>query len=233
MDLQKSRIIFSIIIPVLHESARINYLIKHLNELDSKNISEIIVVDGCEKKDTIKSVKDKNVKLITSKKGRAKQMNEGAKIANGEILIFLHADTELPPNAFGKIDEFIKKGKCVAGAFKLLINSDRFIFKIISKLISIRSVITRVPYGDQAIFVRKDYFQQIGGFRNIQLMEDIDLMKRIKRYGDRICIIPEHVCTSARRWEKEGILRCTFRNWMIRFLYYLGVSPSRLIKFYK
>ena len=230
---KQNEVKFSIIIPVLHEAPRINYLIKHLRELEGNNQLEIIVVDGSEERDTIKAIKDNDVISLVSERGRGKQLNKGAEIANGKILIFLHADTKLPLNALKEIEKLIEKRNYVAGAFKLCIDSEKIIFKIISKLISIRSLITRIPYGDQAIFIRKNYFQQIGGFKDIVLMEDLELMKRIKKRGDRICIIPECVCTSARRWEKEGVLCCTFRNWMIRFLYYFGISPDKLIKFYK
>ncbi|MCK5255532.1 MAG: glycosyl transferase family 2, partial [Deltaproteobacteria bacterium] len=92
---------------------------------------------------------------------------------------------------------------------------------------------TRIPYGDQIIFLRKDYFNKIGGYKEIPLMEDVELMQRIKRQGDKICILTDKVVTSPRRWEKEGIIFCTLRNWIILTLYMIGISPSKLAKYYK
>ena len=123
-------------------------------------------------------------------------------------------------------------GKYVGGAFDLKIGSDRFIFKIIGNLASLRSRLTRIPYGDQAIFIRRDYFRTIGGYKDVPLMEDVELMQRIKRQGDKIFILKEKVITSPRRWEREGVLYCTLRNWIITILYFIGVSPDRLVKFY-
>jgi hypothetical protein len=98
---------------------------------------------------------------------------------------------------------------------------------------SLRSRITRIPFGDQAIFIRKAYFQKLGGFKDIPLMEDLEIMQRIKKKGDKICIIRCKVLTSPRRWEKEGILRCTLRNWLLQVLYFFGVPPYKLAKWYK
>jgi len=168
-----------------------------------------------------------------AQRGRARQMNKGAVHAGGKILLFLHADTLLPEGALQRISALMEKGAVVAGAFELGIDSARPVFRIIEKAASLRSRILRIPYGDQAIFIRKDYFRALGGFREIPLMEDVELMRRIKKAGDRISIIPEKVKTSPRRWEKEGILFCTLRNWTLISLYFLGVSPERLAKFYR
>ena len=113
------------------------------------------------------------------------------------------------------------------------IQSGRRVFRLIETGASLRSRITRVPYGDQAIFIRKDYFESIGGFSEIPLMEDVELMRRIKKGGGRIFIIPQKVMTSPRRWEKEGIVYCTLRNWTLITLYFLGVPPEKLTAFYK
>jgi hypothetical protein len=104
---------------------------------------------------------------------------------------------------------------------------------VIGTLSSFRSRLSRIPFGDQALFIRKEYFNRIGGYKEIPLMEDVELMRRIKRTGDKIWIIPERVMTSARRWEREGVIYCTFRNWTLQILYLLGVSPDKLARFYK
>jgi len=122
------------------------------------------------------------------------------------MFIFLHADTELSPHAVERIGSFIEKRQYVAGAFDLGIRSERIIFKAIAAIASLRSRLSRIPFGDQALFIRREYFDKIGGFKEIPLMEDIELMRRIKKSRDKIWIIPERVMTSPRRWEKEGVI---------------------------
>ena len=159
-------------------------------------------------------------------------MNAGAATAHGEILIFLHADTKLPDNALGKISRVLQDERYVGGAFDLGIDSRRLFLKYISARASLRSRLNRIPYGDQAIFIRKDYFDQIGRFKDIPLMEDVDLMRRIKKDKKKIYILSDKVMTSARRWERDGALYTTLRNQILIALFYLGVSPYRLAKYY-
>lgn|SRR5574341_362041 len=223
----------SIIIPVLNESEGINDAIGRLRSIVSGNEAEIIVVDGDPAGSTINALKDKRVIKTLSGKGRAIQMNKGAALASGRILLFLHADTMLPQNALVSITKYMKDGRFVAGAFDLGIQTNRKIFKITERYVALRTRLTKVPFGDQAIFIRREYFDRIGGFKPVPIMEDFELMSRIKKRGDRIRIIPEKAMTSARRWEKEGVLYATFRNWMLQLLYLAGVSPERLSRFYK
>ena len=223
---------FSIIIPVLHESERMHFLIDHLTNLECNEGREIIVVDGSHDKDTIAAIKDKDVVKLSSGKGRARQMNAGASAARGEILIFLHADTELPAHAFAQIDSIMKGNRYVAGAFSLGIRSEKFALRVLARVASLRCRITRIPYGDQTIFIRRDYFMRIGGYRELPLMEDVELMRRIKRRGNKVCILPDRVTTSARRWEQEGFIYCLLRNMTLFILYIMGVSPETLTRFY-
>jgi rSAM/selenodomain-associated transferase 2 len=225
--------LFSVIIPVLHESESINTLIKNLSEIPTPSTIELIVVDGSELQDTINAIHATNVICLVSAEGRARQMNAGASVAHGDVLVFLHADTIVPSNAFSCMEASLTDKQVVGGAFDLGIRSNRFIFKVIGKIASLRSRFTRIPYGDQTIFIRKAYFHAIGGYREIPLMEDVELMQRIKRRGDTICILSEKVSTAPRRWEREGIIYCTLRNWFVIMLYVLGVSPQRLVNFYK
>jgi len=224
---------FSIIVPVFHEGEKVNELIVHLHQLDPKKNLEIIVVDGSLERDTLGAIDSNHVIKISSEKGRAKQMNAGASVAKGEILIFLHADTELPIRALKKINAFLEPKEYVGGAFDLGIKSDKLIFKVIGVLASLRSRLNRIPFGDQAIFIRREYFNQIGGYKEIPLMEDVELMRRIKKSGSKIWIFHDRVMTSPRRWEKEGVIYCTLRNWTLQTLYFLGVSPDKLIRFYE
>ena len=223
---------FSIIIPVLNESSIINQTIEHIYGICSGFNVEVIVVDGDPEGGTISSIKKKEVITLLSPVGRGKQMNKGASVACGDILLFLHTDTELPENAFRLSSSQMGKEKYVGGAFDLGIQSDRFVFRLIENMVYIRSRLTRIPYGDQAIFIKKDCFKKMNGYKAIPIMEDVELMKRIKRMGHKIAIIPQKVKTSPRRWEKEGVLYCTLRNWLLIGLYFLGCNPQKLVRFY-
>jgi hypothetical protein len=130
------------------------------------------------------------------------------------------------------IGQTLQSGDYVAGAFDLGIDSHRLAFRVIEKIACWRSRLTRIPYGDQAIFIRRDYFRSMGGFQDIPIMEDVDLMRRIKKKGGKIHILRDRVKTSARRWEKEGILYGTLRNWLLVSLFCAGVKPERLARFY-
>ena len=223
---------FSIIVPVLNEQGQINSFIEKIKDQDFDGYYEIIIVDGDPQCGTINAITDNSVLCITSTRGRGRQMNAGAAAACGEILIFLHADTTLPDNALRKISQTLQDQGFVGGAFDLKIDSDRLLLKYISARASLRSRWNRIPYGDQAIFIREKYFNQIGGFKDIPLMEDVDLMRRIKKDGKKIVILPDKVTTSARRWENEGALYTSMRNLIFVRLFYIGISPHKLAKYY-
>ena len=227
------KVTFSIIVPALHESDKINSLVEHLEGLERSRDAEMIVVDGNPNGDTIQAIGSDRVKKMVAPKGRAQQMNGGASMAKGEILIFLHADTELPRNALKTINSAMAQGRYVGGAFQLDFNSEKIRFRMLARLASLRCLLTRIPYGDQAIFIERDYFSALGGYKDIPIMEDVELMRRIKRKGDKICIVPEKVKTSPRRWEQEGFVYVNARNAILFALYMLGVSPEKLASFYK
>lgn len=223
----------SVIVPVLNEAEGINQLIGHIGSLRKGNDIEIIVADGDPQGGTLNAIKDDRVTGVPSGKGRGRQMNKGAAAATGEILLFLHADTFLPSGAFEKITSVMRTGRYAGGAFDLGIDSGRTALRIVEQAASLRSRITRIPYGDQAIFIRRDIFQAMGGFMDFPIMEDVDLMQRVKKAGRPIIIISHKVRTSPRRWEKEGVVYCTVRNWTLVTLYMLGVSPEKLARFYR
>jgi rSAM/selenodomain-associated transferase 2 len=223
---------FSIIIPVLHEAAIINQAIEHVYSIGKGFDLEIIVVDGDRGGSTINVVTNKHVITLTSPKGRGIQLNRGASVARGDILLFLHIDTELPADALRTIACITENGQYIGGAFDLGIQSGSHIFRLIERMVYIRTRLTGIPYGDQAIFMRKDFFETMKGFKEIPIMEDVELMRRLKERGHRICIIPQKVKTSPRRWEKEGVLYCTLRNWILISLYFLGIKPEKLVKWY-
>jgi rSAM/selenodomain-associated transferase 2 len=223
----------SVIIPVFCEQAVINETIDSVRHLRGGDAAEIIVVDGQAEGETLAAIRDASVRKIRSEKGRGRQLNRGAALAAGDVLLFLHADTVLPPAAFERIAEAMRDEGCVGGAFDLRIDSRRAGFRVIETAASLRSRLTRIPYGDQAIFIRASCFRTLGGFKEIPILEDVDLMRRIKRKGSRIVIFREPVITSARRWEKEGLIFGTLRNWFLMTLYLCGVAPERLIRFYR
>ncbi len=223
---------FSIIIPVLHEGNIINGLLKSLRCLAAEKPVEIIVVDGSPSQDTLQVISDETIQRYRCHAGRARQMNLGAAHALGDILIFLHADTRLPATALARIQETLQDPRLVGGAFSLQIDSPRFLLKMTAVFSTLRSRMTRAPYGDQAIFLRKSYFDSIGGYRDLPLMEDVELMRRIKKHKNDIIILPDFVITSDRRWNQEGLLYTAFRDTLIIFLYWCGMPAEKLARFY-
>ncbi len=223
----------SVIVPVLHEAGRLDALIDHVRQTAGAEPVEIILVDGSPDGESIGTVTRGQVTLLTAPAGRARQMNAGAAAATGDFLLFLHADTRLPAGAFRRIAETLSDGRHGAGAFDLRYDSDRPSMRIIARAACLRSRLTRIPYGDQAHFFRRDYFEALGGYADIPFLEDVEIMRRIKSRRERICILPEPVVTSARRQQREGVLACTVRNGVVVALYYAGMSPERLARFYR
>ena len=223
----------SIIVPVLNEASIIQQTVDRIYGLRHEGELEVIVVDGSSHGETAMAISNRNVKKMSSGRGRSRQMNRGASAATGGILLFLHGDTLLPDDALQSICSVIEREEVVGGAFDLGISSDRPVFRLIEKTASLRSRITRAPYGDQAIFMRKDFFDEIGGFKDIPLMEDVELMRRVRKRGGKIRIVRSRVKTSPRRWEEEGVVRCTLRNWILITLYSLGLPPEKLTRFYR
>ena len=227
----------SVIIPVLNEKDQIHRVLYHLSAVSAGMDCQVIIVDGSPHGSTIQVINNQEmhfpIKKVIAPRGRGIQMNAGAKEADGRILVFLHADTFFEKGALQEIESVIGSERgYVGGAFDLGIASPKPIFRIIEKVASLRSRITRIPYGDQAFFARADYFRKIGGFSEIPLMEDVDLLRRIKERRDRICFIPKKAWTSSRRWEQEGVVSCTLRNWTLQLLYLCGVAPERLVMYY-
>ena len=172
---------FSIIIPVLHEPELINTQLEAVKHLVTDEPFEIIVVDGSPTLDTLQVITDKTVITCSCQQGRGHQMNVGAVHASGDILVFLHVDTILPTHALLLIQKTLQNEQLVGGAFTLQIQSQKWILRMVAAFSTIRSRITRAPYGDQVIFLRKSYFDVIGGYRSIPLMEDVELMHRIRK----------------------------------------------------
>jgi uncharacterized protein len=220
----------SVIIPVYHEDETLLHTLSHLKAMAHAQNYEIIVVDTHERT-TVERLHVSAVRVAFSNKGRSSQMNEGARKARGELLLFLHADTLLPYHWDQKIESALHVTK--AGAFSLGINDSHLGLFCIETLANLRTQMTKIPYGDQAHFFQASFFRSLGGYVQIALMEDVEMMKRLKKRGEKIALLKSKVLTSPRRWHKEGILYVTLRNRALSFLYWVGVSPIKLSQFYK
>ena len=218
----------SVVIPVLNEEKTVATALRAILPLQP---FEILVVDGGSSDRTPEICGSFGVKLLTSGRGRARQMNCGARQASGEILLFLHADTRLPESALDDIESALGDQHCPGGRFDVELEGSHWMLKIIGAMINYRSRATRIGTGDQAIFVRREIFERIGGYQDIPLMEDIALCRALKCFG-RIACLRSRVVTSARRWESDGVWSTIVKMWTLKFLYLAGVSPARLNKFY-
>lgn len=171
------------------------------------------------------------ITFLTATPGRARQMNAGAAASRSEVLLFLHADTRLPPNARGEIEAALTDPTCVGGRFDVHFERDAGLRWLIARMINLRSRWTGIATGDQAIFVRRPAFERLEGFQDIPLMEDVDFTRRLKQAG-RIAALRARVVTSFRRWDACGPVRTILMMWMLRFLYWVGISPDRLRHLY-
>ena len=219
----------SIIIPVLNEEQSVKALLQQL-QLYRQQGHEVIVVDGGSDDETVSISKPLADKVITSDAGRAKQMNNGVEESTNEVLWFLHADTSIPENVIETIQESLNKYDW--GRFNIKLSGSHFLFRIIEKMINIRSCLSGVATGDQGIFVKRKIFKSIGGYPEILLMEDVVLSKKLKTISQPICI-KETLTTSSRRWKKNGIIKTILLMWYLRFLYWIGVTPDKLAKLYR
>jgi rSAM/selenodomain-associated transferase 2 len=220
----------SVIVPVLDDARHLATLLSELDRTCPG--AEVIVADGGSQDGSADVASGRpGVRLISSGRGRGRQMNAGAAWARGEVLLFLHADTILPPGAADAVRNVLADGALVYGRFDVRFDSSRPVLRLIAALMNLRSRLTGICTGDQAIFVRRAAFRALGGYREIALMEDIDLTRRLKRMG-RLAALSLRVTTSARKWEREGVARTVVLMWALRALYACGVGPDRLHRWY-
>ena len=222
-------VILSVIIPTLNEADQISHSIASLPR--SPEI-EILVADGGSRDGTLEIVRSSGAEAIQAPSCRAIQMNLAAQRARGEILLFLHADTQLPFGFQPLIEQALAPADVILGAFELAIAGPGALLRGIERVANWRSRLLSAPYGDQALFLRRATFIELGGFRPIPIMEDYDLVLRAGREG-RIAIVPAAVQTSARRWVRKGIIRTTLMNWLLVCGFHLGVSPARMARWYR
>jgi rSAM/selenodomain-associated transferase 2 len=216
----------SIVVPVLNEAPDIRAALEALVPLRSRG-HEVLVVDGGSADGTAGLAQPLCDRLLVTSPGRALQMNAGAREAGGEVLLFLHADTALPPDAAEIVAQSMKHH--VWGRFDVEIEGRHPMLKFIAWSMNLRSRLTGIATGDQAIFVRRDAFP---GFAEIPLMEDIAFSKVMKRRGPPACL-RDRVRTSGRRWESRGVLRTVLLMWRLRLAYALGAEPARLAEKYR
>ena len=221
--------LISVIIPALDEESLIGSALESLRESDGV---EVIIADGGSRDRTVEIARGQGARVVSGPRGKAGQMNAASRSAKGSILLFLHADTTLPRDFTRQVRKIVGQPSFAAGAFELGIDGPGWELRIIERVANIRSRWLKAPYGDQALFVRADLFAEVGGYPEIPIMEDFELVRRLRRIG-RVVIAPASVRTSARRWQAVGIWRTTLINWMIVLAYYFGVSPRRLSGWYQ
>lgn len=220
----------SIIMPALNEAGYIAGTLESLRRYQDQG-HEVIVIDGGSVDET-RAVAERHAdRVLQAETGRAAQMNHGIEAAQGDILLFLHADTDLPADSIEKIIGAVEDG-CFWGRFNVRLSGDRFVFRIIESMMNLRSCITGVATGDQAIFVSRESIDIIGGYPGLPLMEDVVFSKRLRSLGWPACIRSE-VVTSSRRWEDNGVLRTMLLMWRLRLLFFMGVPADNLARHYR
>jgi rSAM/selenodomain-associated transferase 2 len=216
----------SIIVPVLDEGEGIAHMLDGLADLRALGV-EVIVVDGGSRDATIQRARLRADGVISAPRGRALQMNAGAARASGDVLLFLHADTRLPADADHVVLNGLERSGRAWGRFDVRIEGGHPLLPVVAWFMGMRSRITGIATGDQAIFVRRNAFHAAGGFPAIPLMEDIALCKRLRRVSWPLCL-RERVVTSGRRWEKNGVLLTILLMWRLRLAFFLGADPKGL-----
>jgi rSAM/selenodomain-associated transferase 2 len=221
----------TIVVPTLNEAPHIVASLQALRGARAGGV-EVIVVDGGSTDSTDLLARPWADQVLTSPRGRAKQMNFGAAHAHGDTLLFLHADTRLPPDAFSAIDAALADAGTIWGRFDVQIAGRPPLLKLVAALMNLRSRASGIATGDQAIFVRSEAFARVGGFPDQPLMEDIEISKRLRRLSQPACL-RARVTTSGRRWERDGVWRTMALMWRLRWLYWIGTPPERLARMYR
>ncbi len=225
MDSLQPRV--AVIVPALDEEEALGQNLAASLEL----ADELVVSDGGSQDGSVELAQSFGARVVSSSPGRGPQLNTGARQTTAEILLFLHADTRLPEEAVDAVRKAIASG-CIGGGFLLEFDDRRPILRLGGRLVNIRTRLIRAPLGDQAQFVTREIYDELGGFRDWPFLEDVDFIGRLKRAG-RIAVLPHKVTTSGRRFTQRGTVRTVTTNWLIWALYFAGISPYRLATLYK
>jgi len=220
--------VISVVIPALNEATNIAETI----ESATSGAKEVIVVDGGSTDETVATAEAAGARVITADANRSRQMNKGAEVATSDVLLFLHADTRLPAHYRGAVERAVYSRGVAAGAFSFGIDGARMKHRIVERVVALRCRLSSLPYGDQAIFVRTKTFSEMGGFADMPIMEDYEIMRRLRGYG-RIITLREKAQTSGRRWQERGWLSTTVINQLVVAGYHLGVPLERLERWYR
>jgi rSAM/selenodomain-associated transferase 2/rSAM/selenodomain-associated transferase 1 len=219
----------SVIIPALNEAG---YIAETIASIGQGNNTQIIVADGGSLDDTVSIARSLGATVIKSSTPRSRQMNQGAEAASKEVLLFLHADTRLPKSFDKTVFRTLKQPDVAAGAFELRIDAPGPVLRFIEYVANRRSRYLKLPYGDQAIFMLSEIFHQMGGFPDMPIMEDFELIRRLQKKGDVVTVF-DPVVTSPRRWLNHGILKTTLINQLIVLSYFMGISPDAIARLYR
>lgn len=217
----------SVIIPAYNEAAGIGSTVACVAGLPGV---EVLVVDGGSSDATGARAMEAGARVVFAPIGRGMQQNVGARQAAGRILLFLHADTRLPQGFAGSIIEALARPGVVAGAFRLAIDGEGFALRLVEWVANLRARV--LPYGDQALFLWAETFRACGGFPDQPLLEDVELVRRVRRLG-RLVLLPTVATTTARRWQRLGVVRTTLVNQLVLLGYFFGVEPGRLGRWYR
>lgn len=221
----------SIVIPIYNESQQLPELFDHLSPYRERG-HQIIFVDGESEDNSVELIDQAGFVVVPSTRSRAAQMNNGARQATQDILLFLHADTRLPENADALIVSALSNPRQVWGRFDAHITGDHFLLAVVGKMMSMRSRLTGIATGDQGIFIKRTFFENIGGYASQPLMEDVEISRRLVPLAKPVCL-RECVSTSGRRWIHRGVMKTIALMWYLRFLYWRGVDPKELAKKYR
>jgi rSAM/selenodomain-associated transferase 2 len=221
---------FSIIIPVLNEESVLEQQLVQLSERCIGHECELLIVDGGSSDGTL-AIGNVYGRVIAAPRGRASQMNAGAACACGDVLLFLHADTYLPADAFSAIERALAASHVVGGAFRICFNCERWPYRLVAFSTNLRSRLRTLFTGDQAYFIRASSFKAVGGYPDQPLMEDLEIIARLRQIG-KVVLLPQYVRTSARRHERDGLVRTILLMWRLRILYRFGTSPAHLQRMY-
>ena len=218
----------SVVIPTFNESSTIRAAVERAWLAGA---DQVVVADGQSEDDTCELARQTACDLICCDRGRGVQLNAGAERAWGEVLLFLHSDNWLPENAIAQIRTAMHSSFVQCGAFRQRIESPHMAYRLLEFGNGLRARVCGVPFGDQGIFLRRERFFSVGGFPNVPIMEDLVLMKRL-RWQTRPILLPGPIHVSPRRWQQNGVVGQTVRNWMLQTRYSLGISPTELAKYY-